>query len=73
MIMSNKYSIFDVVKDVVTTGKASVASSDTASRRIAICNECPELQPTFRTCKQCGCLCDAKVKFSKSSCPLGKW
>jgi len=71
--MSSKYSIFDVVKDVVTTGKVAITSSDTASKRIAICNECPELQPAFGTCAQCGCLMAAKVKFSKSVCPLGKW
>lgn len=71
--MSKKYSIFDVVKDVVTTGKASLSSTDTTSRRIAICNECPELKPTFRICGQCGCSVDGKVKFSKASCPIGKW
>lgn len=72
MIMS-KYSIFDVVSDVVKTGKVSISSSDTTSKRIAICNDCPELKPTFRICGQCGCQIDAKSKFSKATCPLGKW
>lgn len=72
MIMS-KYSIFDVVSDVVKDGKVSISSNDTASKRIAICNECPELKEPFKICSQCGCITTAKVKFSKASCPLGKW
>lgn len=72
MIMS-KYSIFDVVSDVVKDGKVSMSSSDTASKRIAICNVCPELKQPFAICSKCGCNTNAKVRFSKASCPLGKW
>lgn len=72
MTMS-KYSIFDVVSDVVKTGKVSISSSDTAAQRIAICNVCPELKEPFKICGQCGCQISAKSRFSKATCPLGKW
>lgn len=71
-MMSNNYSIFDVVKDIAT-GNVDISSSDLSAKRIKICEECPERDPTFSVCKQCGCLIPAKVRFSKSSCPLGKW
>lgn len=70
--MSKKYSIFDVVKDVAT-GNVNLSSGDLASKRIAICEECPELKKTFKICGKCGCQMDAKVRFTKASCPIGKW
>lgn len=70
--MSEKYSIFDVIKDTVK-GNVEKSTSDTISSRISICNICPDLKRPLRICGNCGCVIDAKVRYEKSSCPLGKW
>ncbi len=66
-----KYSIFDVVKDTIT-GTVEKAEPDLYSNRIAICNICPVYKSALRICGSCGCYIPAKVKYKKSTCPLGK-
>ncbi len=70
--MSKNYSIFDVIKDTVK-GNVQKTESTLIAERIAICNICPELKPTFRICSKCGCQADAKVKYKQATCPIGKW
>lgn len=66
------YSIFDVIKDTVK-GDVKKSDNDLITNRIAVCNICPELKPTFRICGKCGCQIDAKSRYKQSTCPLGKW
>lgn len=70
--MSKSYSIFDVVKDTI---KGDVQKSDATliSERIALCNVCDEMKKPLRICGKCGCQVDAKARYKKSSCPIGKW
>lgn len=49
------------------------ASEEESSRRMKICEECPELIPITKQCKQCGCFMKAKTKNGRATCPLGKW
>lgn len=66
------YSIFDVVKDVVS-GTVKRSDQNLASKRISICEDCSEMNKILRTCKVCLCQCDAKTRFADASCPLNKW
>lgn len=66
------YSIFDVIKDTVK-GDIKKSDNDLITNRIAVCNICPELKPTFRICGICHCQIDAKSRYKQSTCPLGKW
>jgi hypothetical protein len=46
---------------------------DKIIERAKICGSCDRLfKPTW-SCKECGCFMKIKVRFSNSSCPLGKW
>lgn len=47
-------------------------SKEIIESRISICKSCPELT-RLKTCSKCGCFMPAKVRFSGSSCPIGKW
>ena len=46
---------------------------ESASDRLKICLECPELIQATKQCKKCGCLMTLKTKLSNAVCPLGKW
>lgn len=41
--------------------------------RLAICNDCDNLNKIINTCKQCGCYMPAKAMFADSECPDKKW
>jgi len=69
--MTKSYGLMDLTKDIFK-GTVDRASLEEASRRLNICNACPDLS-MLRACKHCGCFMDAKVKFEKSTCPVGKW
>jgi hypothetical protein len=43
-----------------------------AKERMAICIQCPKLLLN-NICSKCGCFTPAKVRNSKSYCPLKKW
>jgi hypothetical protein len=49
------------------------ATKEEASRRLQICEECPEFIELTSNCKKCGCFMYAKTKIQKATCPLGKW
>ena len=42
-------------------------------RRFDICLPCEHYTPIRKRCKACGCFIEQKVKFTASSCPIGKW
>lgn len=66
------YSIFDVVKDTIN-GTVEKTEANVSSKRIEICNICPDYKSSLRTCMKCGCYIPQKVKYKEASCPLGKW
>jgi hypothetical protein len=49
------------------------APEDVAEKRLSICLSCDRFMKITRTCKECGCLMDAKTKIGHAFCPLGKW
>lgn len=52
---------------------AGKVSEEEASRRFAICEECPRLVKLTKQCKECGCFMNLKTKLEKAECPIGKW
>jgi hypothetical protein len=49
-----------------------LASDEIADQRYSFCKECEHLN-TLNLCSICSCFMPGKVKFSNSSCPIGKW
>lgn len=64
------YTIVDVLKDAVS-GNLEFVDDTIAKQRAAICDGC-DIRLS-RICTACGCFIDAKVKLTKSECPLDKW
>lgn len=42
-------------------------------RRLAICNNCPNLYKLTGNCKLCGCFVKLKTKLKNQNCPISKW
>jgi hypothetical protein len=49
------------------------ADNETATNRMKICLECPELLNITHQCKKCGCFMNVKTRLNAAKCPLGKW
>ena len=47
--------------------------NEVAKERLAICEECPELDTFLYQCKVCMCFMKGKTLFFDSKCPLNKW
>lgn len=65
------YSIKDIVKDYVAN-RIEMSDDSLSNKRLEICNACEHMN-RLGVCNKCGCLLKAKVKYEKSSCPIGKW
>lgn len=76
----------DKIKEIIENNKASAVSpldivnpntewvdEITASKRLSICEACPELIKMSKQCKKCGCFMAIKTKMEKATCPIGKW
>jgi len=70
-VKPNYYGILSVIKDYLTN---SIVYTDRVGMRSRkkLCEDCDRLSK-IRTCKECGCFIDLKVKYSQSTCPKGKW
>jgi hypothetical protein len=60
-----------VVKHVYNGAKN--CTDEESNRRISLCETCDRFNKSDRTCFECGCFLDLKVKWESSQCPLGKW
>lgn len=56
----------------VGKGLPVLVSSEVASERYSICEQCPHLTEEAR-CTECGCFMKKKVNLASASCPIGKW
>lgn len=65
------YSLKDIAKDYAAN-RIEMSEDKLASDRLEICNKC-EHKNMLGVCNKCGCLLKAKVRYKKSSCPIGKW
>ena len=43
------------------------------TRRMTICEGCPNFQSHDKRCIQCTCYLDKKTVFTNEHCPIGKW
>lgn len=44
-----------------------------AKERAEFCVDCSQLKNNTNSCKICGCYIPAKIRSTKSKCPLKKW
>jgi hypothetical protein len=66
------YTILNVIKDLVT-GNLNLANKELANERTSICSQCDVRNKQLNICTLCGCYIKAKVKLTKSNCPMGLW
>lgn len=62
-----------VVRHVADRGRK--VSDEVYLARLAICTDCPSLNPQRFSCNEqtCGCRLTAKARWRSESCPLQKW
>lgn len=70
--MADNYNILDAAKDLIT-GNLDIADDETIIARTSICCECEVRAELTNICTACGCFIPAKVRLTKSTCPMEKW
>ena len=66
----NKSRIHDVL---LALNSDNHVREEISSKRMEICNVCPELIQITKQCKKCMCFMLIKTKVNSVYCPLGKW
>jgi hypothetical protein len=78
-IWKNRKQIYEGIKNSIMRDEFV---EDISKKRMALCNECPELDVkgtdceipgTQPCCASCGCSLDFKTRSLSSSCPKGEW
>lgn len=67
---------FGSAKDVVDGalhGEGVLVEEEVYINRMNICKGCEFFRHTDSRCSQCGCFMEAKTRFIKTTCPVGKW
>lgn len=67
---------FGSAKDVITGavhGEGVLVTEDVYISRMDICKTCEFFRQTDSRCSKCGCFMEAKTRFVKTTCPIGKW
>ena len=49
------------------------STDEIQKERLSVCLDCDKLIQLTKTCSQCGCFMEIKVKLMEAKCPLGKW
>lgn len=57
----------------IAKGRPVFVEQSIQSKRLAICNSCPEYISSTSQCRRCGCFMSAKTRLKLSTCPIGKW
>lgn len=57
----------------ISKGKPVFVEQTVQSKRLSICNSCPEFIKSTSQCRKCGCFMSAKTRLKMASCPIGKW
>lgn len=63
-------------KDIATgaiRGDGVMVTEEVYKTRMDICIQCPSFRQQDKRCMQCGCFMEAKTRFKKTYCPIGKW
>ena len=52
-----------------------IASTETVTRRLTICADCPHIRVKLGVgqCAKCGCILQAKARIDGAKCPINKW
>lgn len=62
----------DIVGGVVH-GEGLLVTEEIYTERMSMCNTCEFFRKEDKRCTQCGCFMEAKTRFKKTFCPVGKW
>lgn len=54
-------------------GENVVVSNEVYNTRMSICNTCEFFRKDDKRCSKCGCFMEAKTRFKRTFCPVGKW
>lgn len=76
--MSSPWQIYkqlkkDQAKPWHILSTSNTVDEEIGKKRMEICEQCPELSPKTKQCKQCGCFMVMKTKITLATCPLEKW
>lgn len=66
----NQNRLYDLLLSMNSNNHIDSTVSD---KRMAICEQCPELFQLTKQCKKCACFMPLKTKFNGAYCPLEKW
>lgn len=73
MVKNLAKSLKDIVVGSVVNGSELLVSDEVVQHRWNICLSCPLFIQESKRCSECGCFMEAKVKFTQTECPVGKW
>lgn len=65
-------SAADVVGGVID-GTDILVTEHVYTNRITTCHGCEFFRKDDKRCTKCGCFMEAKTRFAKTNCPIGKW
>jgi len=77
--VDNSKKLKSFIKSMATLGSDLVkgekvkVSDEVFTKRMSICEGCPELNKTTKQCNSCGCFVRVKGRLKKEACPLNKW
>lgn len=66
----NQTRLYDLFMALDSNNHIDPVVSD---KRMALCEQCPELIQLTKQCKKCGCFMPLKTKYNQAYCPLEKW
>jgi formamidopyrimidine-DNA glycosylase len=69
-------SLLGTAKDIAKgamQGEGLLVTEEVYTTRMEFCNGCEFFRKEDKRCTQCGCFMEAKTRFKKTYCPVGKW
>jgi tRNA(Ile2) C34 agmatinyltransferase TiaS len=69
-------NLLGTTKDIIASvarGEEMFVEEAVYIDRMNICNGCEFFRRDDKRCTQCGCFMEAKTRFKKTYCPIGKW
>jgi uncharacterized paraquat-inducible protein A len=72
MLKNIKSSFVNNVKSVAQ-GNSLKVTTEEASARLSICNQCEFFNKEKQRCSKCGCKMAIKTYLKAEKCPLNKW
>lgn len=72
-LMDKAQNLANVIVDAVINPRGALADHLTIEARLQQCHACKWYNKASKTCRSCGCMTEAKVRFARTKCPEGVW